>query len=110
MPVKPPCCGACKDKMNSCRMDVACCLECHFAFEEDSLFPYLPNAQQHKLRREHRMLRNLGFPPDLVAEHAAREMLPFRRYCPAELVDQVERDHIEFDEGRLHTRAEVFAR
>jgi hypothetical protein len=98
------CCGGCQDK-NTCATDRACCLECHFAMEERELFPFLPDAAQQALRWDHDMLRARGFPHAEVTEHSHREMRLYRRYCPAELVAQVETDHQAHADDRLRSRS-----
>lgn len=102
---KPPCCGPCQNQMQSCRTDCACCLECHFAYEEKHCWPYLPPSARHTLKREHQWLKANGFPPDAVREHSQNEMRYFRYYCPANLVAQIDRDHHEYEIGALHSRA-----
>lgn len=101
---KPPCCGACKDKQKSCRVDMACCLECHFSYEEKHCFPYLPPSARHIIKQEHRRLKKLGYPDREVAIHAEDEMRYFRAYCPPDLVAQIDRDHAGHGEGILHSR------
>ena len=104
---KPPCCGQCQEKLQSCSTDVACCLECHFAYEEKYAFPYLPPSGRHILRRQHKWLQSMGFPHDAVEEHAQYEMMWFRKYCPPEICDQIEADHVEYGEGGLESREAV---
>jgi hypothetical protein len=104
---KPPCCQKCQDVRQSCRTDAACCLECHFSYEEKYALPYLPAAAQHRLRREHKQLLAEGLPPHKIHEHAEREMEWFRTYCPPEIVAQIDFDHQEYGEGRLISRDAV---
>lgn len=104
MSAKPPCCGSCKTKLKSCRIDVACCLECHFAYEEKHCFPHLPASARHILKQEHRRLKKAGYPHAQVAAHSEQEMRYFRAYCPPDLVAQIDRDHQEHDAGTLHSR------
>ncbi len=104
---KPPCCGQCQEKLQSCRVDVACCLECHFAYEEKYAFPYLPNAVQHRLRREHKRIKARGFRHDEIQLHSEREEQVFRTYCPPEICAQIEQDHDEYTSGQLGSREAV---
>lgn len=71
----------------------ACCVSCHFDFEEYEVLPYLPAVLRTRILREHNDLRAKGYPPDEVEEHARWEMDFVRKYCPAEITLQVERDH-----------------
>ena len=71
----------------------ACCAKCHFRWEEREIIPLLPPDVQSWILEEHEAIRRLGFPRDLVLEHAEREMAAFRAYCPAYLVAKVEADH-----------------
>ena len=97
------CCGGCQGNQ-TCATDRACCLECHFAMEERELLPFLPPQAQAAIRTEHQALRARGFPHAAVTEHSHREMRLYRRYCPAELVAQVETDHQAHGDDRLRSR------
>lgn len=70
-----------------------CCLPCHYAYEERVCGPYLPTWARKWLVDAHRILIERGNPMNLVKEHAEREMILFRRYCPAGVVAQLETDH-----------------
>ncbi len=100
---KTTCCGPCKDK-NFCRDDANCCLECHFHYEEVLAFPYIPPEAREILRQQHRWLVTNGFPHDVLEAHAEYEMQWFRPFCPPEIVAQIDADHAEYGEGRLHSR------
>ena len=104
MTPKPPCCGPCRTDMQSCRVDVACCTNCHFSWEERHCFPHLPASARHILQTEHKRLKEAGYPRLDVLAHSAHEMMYFRAYCPPDLVAQVERDHQEYEAGNLHSR------
>ncbi len=75
----------------------ACCLKCHFRWEEREVLPYLPPDVQDRLLREHAAIERCGFPKSLVDDHGDRELVPMRRYCPPELVAAVEADHEHLD-------------
>lgn len=105
-PLSPVCCDPCRG-MSLCESDRSCCLECHFGFEEEAAFPYLPMQWQQRLRQEHAWLVANRFPPDQVAAHAAWEDAVFRRHCPAWLCDLFERDHKAHQNGRLISRVQM---
>lgn len=79
----------------------SCCIRCHFDFEEDEIFPYLPEAARRRLKRTHDKLRRRKYPHAEVEQHAADEMVVFRRYVPPHLLERVEHDHALFDQGVL---------
>ncbi len=98
------CCGPCQD-LGFCRDDANCCLECHFGYEEQLAFPYLPEEGRRILHDQHRWLMANGFPHEELEAHAEYEMLWFRASgCPPEIIAQIEHDHAEYGEGRLHSR------
>lgn len=103
-PVTPACCGTCQDKAQSCNTKYACCLQCHFSFEEKHLLPYLPLDLQDLIRAQHQWLILHGFPPEWMDHHSRQEEEWYRQYCPPELVAQVEEDHDAYDEGRILDR------
>lgn len=70
-----------------------CCLRCHYAFEERVCGPHLPEWAQKWLAACHKSLLRRGNPPELVKEHAEREMILFRSHCPRNVVKQIEADH-----------------
>jgi hypothetical protein len=107
MSQRPPCCAPCNDR-GICDSERACCLECHFADEEELALPYLPNAIRYRLQREHKVLVARGFPPDEVRQHAEREMEWFRAYCPAWVVAQIDHDHEEYERGHLISREAAY--
>jgi hypothetical protein len=47
--------------------------------------------------REHAAIERCKMLKSLVDDHAERELVMFRRYCPPELVAQVESDHAHLD-------------
>ena len=98
-----PCCKKCEQK-SYCRPYASCCLECHFALEERKVAPHLSDQERAWLRAQHKMLKRLGYPPDLVHRHAVEELRLFRKKCPAEIVEVIERDHGEYEMGNLPVR------
>ncbi len=74
------------------------CVNCHMAAEERHAFPYLPRQIRAWLKSEHVRLRQLGFPAQAVIDHSEEEMRIFRRYCPPEIIAQIEDDHERFDD------------
>ncbi len=97
------CCGPCKD-LDFCREDTNCCLECHFAYEEELAFPYLPPHVQAAIRQQHAWLIANNFPHEAVEAHAEFEMRWIRPNCPSEIVAQIDDDHDEYGEGNLFSR------
>ena len=79
-------------------MEPADCVNCHLRSEERHAFPYLPRHFQAWLRAEHDRLRRQGFPAQAVIDHSVEEMAIFRRYCPPEVIAQIEDDHDRFDD------------
>lgn len=79
----------------------ACCLECHFAWEETVLFPQLPKSAARSLWNEHEGLRKPGTTPEMIEAHARREMVFFRVYCTEVQVAQCELDHAHLA-GKVH--------
>lgn len=100
----PPCCEPCRQQMQSCSTDVACCLQCHFSWEEANCGPYLPGHILTILREEHRRLAAAGFPPQDMARHSKWEEAIYRQYCPVAVVAQVQADHEAWESGRLRSR------
>ncbi len=70
-----------------------CCLSCHYAYEERVCGPHLPAWARKWLTDQHDLLHAKGNPPELVKKHAEQEMVLFQRYCPPDVVAQVEADH-----------------
>lgn len=68
----------------------------HFDWEEKHCLPLLPKSLQRRLKLEHDVLRAKGFPREEVLLHAEMEMGWFRRFCPPEIIEQIERDHEMF--------------
>jgi hypothetical protein len=106
MDVRPVCCEPC-EVLRLCRPQRNCCLECHFSYEEQIAFPYLPPDIQRSLSLEHNMLQANGFPTAAVEAHAKREEEIFRRYCPKRVCDMIERDHEAHGHGQLVSREQV---
>jgi len=73
------------------------CVQCHFAFEERELFPYLPEEVRAQLQGEHDWLKRNSYPAVSVIRHSKREIALFHQWCPAHLVAQAEADHANFD-------------
>ena len=71
-----------------------CCASCHFYWEEENVFPLLPEAVRAQLQREHDAIRRQGFPPHLVDQHGDRELEVMRIHCSAEVCVMIERDHV----------------
>ena len=63
--------------------------------------PYLPEPLKRRLLQEHKWLRDFGYPPDAVKAHGEREMEWFRQYAPANLVAQIEADHVSYEAGEM---------
>ncbi len=67
--------------------------------------PYLPPDELVKLKAEHKRLRELGYPPDEVAAHAAAEMPVFLRWVTdPEIIVQIDEDHDYYERGLLAVR------
>lgn len=88
---------------------VTCCLECHFVFEEEQAFQYLPTEIQKKLQAEHDELRDRKFPERELLEHSIREMVYFKHYISPDendstldritkngILDRIEVDHLGY--------------
>lgn len=103
MGAEHPCCGPCKDR-GICAPCRACCLECHFYFEETAAAPYLPAALLERLKSEHRQILEAGARRYDVLEHGSREMAWFREYLPADIVARIENDHDHYERGALPVR------
>ena len=97
------CCEPCREQ-NFCREDANCCLECHFSYEEQLAFLYIPEEGRQILREQHAWLIANGFPHEELEAHAQYEMECVRPYCPPEIVAQIEADHVEYKNGHLHSR------
>jgi hypothetical protein len=105
----PPqnCCGPCSN-VGFCRVDVNCCLECHMAWEEQYVRPYLPAPVFAKLQSEHNKLEQEGFPPAKLLTHSIWETKLFEKYgVPENILGQIRVDHSEYEQGRLRSRAAV---
>ena len=70
-----------------------CCASCHFYWEEENVFPLLPDHIRVQLEREHVAIRRLGFPPALVDQHGDRELELMRIYCTDAVCASVAHDH-----------------
>jgi hypothetical protein len=103
MDTRPSCCEPCK-VLGSCRPQRNCCLECHFGYEETLALPHLPPVWQERVRDEHVWLEANGFPAAEVAAHALWEEEVFRRFCPTEICEILERDHLAHGHGHLVSR------
>jgi hypothetical protein len=90
------CCQPCSD-VALCRDDASCCVECHITFEEQQATEYLPPDLRNELLRRHYELKLAGYPRDQMLAHSAWETPLFRRYCPPELCDQLEEDHLVYE-------------
>lgn len=75
------------------KLTPACCLGCHFNYEERVLFPKLPAGIRTELGLEHISLRVPNPPLHQLKAHAEKEMRYFRLYCSEEEVEQCEVDH-----------------
>ena len=84
--------------------DPACCLECHFAYEEQLAAQYFTPAEQAWLLAQHRELRRRGLRPEEVAAHARDELPLFRRRLPQRLVELLEADHERYEQGDVLSR------
>lgn len=72
--------------------------------------PYLPQDLQRELVEQHQWLRRFGFPAVAMDHHSEWEEECYRRYCPAELIEMVERDHDAYDAGQVLSRDKVVGR
>lgn len=88
-----------------CAIDRNCCLECHFAWEERIVAPYLPLHFRARLLQEHEWLRENGFPQPQIGIHAAWEDAAFVAYLPAEVYALLRADHAAHERGALRSRA-----
>ncbi len=77
-------------------MEPSDCVKCHIAAEEKFAFPYLPVRYRAWLKSEHERLKKLGYPAQAVIDHSEEEMAIFRRFCPPEIVAQIDADHENF--------------
>ena len=84
-----------------CEHGQSCCLRCHFRYEEKHAFPHLPVRLRALIAAQHHWLEENGFPAEMVHNHAQSEMRPFRRYCPPDVVERIERDHVAYGRGAL---------
>lgn len=106
---KPPtnCCGPCEN-IGYCRVDVNCCTECHMAYEEYLVQAYLPPAVFAQLQYEHNRIEAAGFPAEDLLQHSIWEEALFEHYnVPQPILQQIRKDHEEYEQGRLHSRAAV---
>lgn len=94
------CCTPCEDK-GFCREDTNCCLECHFSYEVAKAFPYLPLTVQRELQEQHVWLAANDYPTEELEAHAEYEMQFFRRFCPPDVVAQIDADHREISRGQM---------
>lgn len=98
------CCEPC-DRIGLCSSDRNCCLECHFSLEEELALPWLPPQLQQRIRYEHALLEQLGFPKGEVEAHARWEEYVFRIYeVPEPILQRITGDHHAYDEGQLVSR------
>lgn len=79
----------------------ACCLRCHFDYEEEHALPHLPDDLQAQLKKEHKKLEADGYPREAVLVHTEREMVWFKEHCPAHVVERVQQDHEKYKAGTL---------
>lgn len=84
-------------------MKKTCCLNCHFLLEEHFAFPYLPPKIRRKLEISHAILRAKKFPRRAVEKHSKREEKIYRRYCPKEVFERIEKDHQDYEDGKIPT-------
>lgn len=75
---------------------IACCLPCHFSWEENKVLEFLPPEAQEWLIQDHKRLMERGLIPEEVLEHSREEMVFFRKYVPNSLLNKIEADHIHF--------------
>ena len=94
------CCKPCDDNEMCCEAH-SCCVECHCSYEEDVALPHIPEIEADQIRAEHRLLQARGFPRDEVIAHSEREMRIFRKYCPPEVLQQLDQDHSAYEAGIL---------
>lgn len=89
--------------------EATCCLDCHFALEERECLRYLPPHLRQQLLREHKVLREAGFPRGPTLAHAEREMVWFRQCgVPERVLRQIQMDHVDFEKkSRSNPEEEV---
>jgi hypothetical protein len=80
-----------------------CCAFCHFKWEEDTVFAYLPETLRRELLAEHAAIKRCGFPPALVKSHGERELVYMRMFCPPEISNMVSSDHEQLDKHQIRS-------
>ncbi len=71
----------------------ACCLRCHFNWEQEVIFPKLPSHVREQLMNEHALLLEPGTTQSMIESHNLRELVWFRAYCTPSEIDHCEKDH-----------------
>jgi hypothetical protein len=87
-----------KQERGGAKNDAGCCMECHLHYEEDALLPHLPPYYANYIRKEHRRLAAMGYPPAEVKKHTQEEEIIYRSFLPPKLYREVHRQHLELDE------------
>ena len=82
------------DRIDTVDPHVTCCKPCHLTYEEDYAFPFLPPGLQKKLKKEHDDFRKNGYEKEKFLEHSKREEAAFRYFCPPEIMERIEADHL----------------
>lgn len=75
-----------------------CCVECHFEWEEEHAFPFLPPGARRLIEAEHRRLLRTKDCEETI-RHSQREVAIFRRYVPAPILSRILDDHGALDEA-----------
>jgi hypothetical protein len=74
-----------------------CCLECHFAFEEEHVLPHLPQRTQTAIKRDHAKLRRAlsrgRLDRAMITAHSEAEETLFAEYVPLELRARMTAEH-----------------
>ncbi len=82
-------------RVNNTNGHITCCLPCHFHYEEEVCFQYLTDLDKDWIKREH---KELGSHPDIetLLDHSRREREVFKKYCPKEVVERIDADHLHY--------------
>lgn len=94
------CCGPC-DIQSMCCEEHSCCIDCHCTFEEQVALPYLPREIAQRIVSEHQRMQAQGWPSEQLIAHSKWEDQWFRRYCPPEVIAQIDHDHRAYERGLL---------
>lgn len=74
---------------------ITCCLPCHFHFEEEEAFKYIPEADKKWIKEEHKAMGSHPS-PEVVLDHSKRERVVFEAYCPKDVLSRIDADHLHY--------------